>query len=40
MEGLAAIVFLIFIGGLSVVAFSALKHARKGSRHKPIKPAS
>jgi len=38
MEWLVIIVFLVFIGGLGVVTFDALKHAGKASHNKPIKP--
>lgn len=38
MEWLLIVVFLVFIGGLTVVTVHALRHAAKSSHTKSIKP--
>jgi len=37
MEWLVIVVFLVFIGGLVVVAMDAVKQAKKSSHNKPMK---
>ncbi len=40
MEWLLIAVFIVFVLGIGIVTFDALKHASKSSHNKHIKPTS